>query len=447
MPKSLSELFQEPFADFLYQFLITQKWLDPSEIPTGKLNHDRFLQRSVAPHVLALSSLFNRRNTDPESTELGLDRYWHQSSNPQHLRLAYFLYFMPANLYRVAAVWCELARLGYRIETPPPSGSVARKKGERSVSSAGPSGSFRAVEFGAGPATASAGVLAGEAMASLGLPAAGNWALIEQDAKLANLGAAFLSDFSAFLATQPGLSPGAHLPADSRVFVRQIDLGRGFLPLSAPRFHLWLMSYALNEFNETPEMLARSLHESWEKHLEDEGLVILVEPALKEQSRKLLEIRKHLINRFETSPNGANYKVLLPCLGHQSCGALTEPTDWCHEEATWWRAQYTKKIDSFCHLDRKTLPFSYLVIAKSRKTLPELLPALGQKGNSLHRLVSPAHSEGSDSEFYICGQDGKRRARLNEKHGEVARGSLLIGAQLRGAVAATRIDRVEKILP
>ena len=63
----------------------------------------------------------------------------------------------------MASVWCELSRLGFRWPTT----------GEAST--------FRAVEFGAGPAAGSAGILAGEAHAPVGLPADGNFALIEQD--------------------------------------------------------------------------------------------------------------------------------------------------------------------------------------------------------------------------------------------------------------------------
>ncbi len=444
VPKALSELFQEDYARFLYEFVIHNQWLGKDEIPTGQLNHDRYLSRSISPHVLTLSNTFNRREPGEVSHQGnppkrppverppkgdGRENYWNEGSHPDHLRLAYFLYFMPANCFRVAAVWAELHRLGYRWKTPE---------------------GLRAVEFGAGPATASCGVLAGEATAPLGLPLKGDWALIEQDRKMARLGASYLPAFKDFLCSVTQKPDLASLPSETRVFVRKLKLSQGFLPPNAPQFHLWLMSYALNEFQESPQEIAQALFNSWEKHLADDGLVILVEPALKAQSRRLLEIRKTLLELFSSDNKNSNYKILLPCLGDQACGALAEPTDWCHEEVAWWRAEYSKKIDALCGLDRKTLPFSYLVIAKSKLSVCELLPALAGDGRSeikAHRLVSPAHSEGPDSEFYICGSDGKRRARLHEKHGKVARGSLLIGAELRGATAATRIDRVEKLIP
>src|SRR6185312_14237790 len=150
----------------------------------------------------------------------------------------------------------------------------------------------------------------------------------------------------------------------TRPFHRTIDLNeQGFLPRTAPKFNLWVMSYFLNEiFEKTPiERVASLLMDSWEAHLEDEALIVLVEPALKLQSRKLLELRSHLI--AEAKRRKSQWmKILLPCLGHQSCGALAAEDDWCHEEVSWWRPPYLKNIDQMAGLDRKSLPFSYLVI-------------------------------------------------------------------------------------
>ena len=46
------------------------------------------------------------------------------------------------------------------------------------------------------------------------------------------------------------------------------------------------MSYFLNEFSETPAEIARALMRDWQKHLSEEGIVILVEPALRLQSHQ-----------------------------------------------------------------------------------------------------------------------------------------------------------------
>jgi hypothetical protein len=140
----------------------------------------------------------------------------------------------------------------------------------------------------------------------------------------------------------------------------------------------------------------------------------------------------------------SRYQVLLPCLGHQACGALSNPDDWCHEEAKWWRPPYFRKIDDMAKLDRKSLPFSYLVITKSGRPIREILPALADSSKGFHRLVSPVHYEGKDSEFFLCGSDGKSRARLRTEL-ELGRGDILIDAEIRGDSQAKKVDFLKKI--
>ena len=141
------------------------------------------------------------------------------------------------------------------------------------------------------------------------------------------------------------------------------------------------------------------------------------------------------------------FQILTPCLGHQICGALAdvEREDWCHEEVSWWRPPYFRIIDELASLDRKTLPFSYLVITRSERPRTEILSALqGTDPKGTVRLVSPAIWQGQDQEFFICGQDGKRRARMKSEQ-EVGRGDLLTGTELRGDSNATRIEKIDAI--
>jgi hypothetical protein len=179
-------------------------------------------------------------------------------------------------------------------------------------------------------------------------------------------------------------------------------------------------------------------------------VVVIVEPALKLQSRKLLELRQEILSRKDRRKI-PELQILLPCLGHQACGAFAAEGDWCHEEVAWWRPPYLREIDKMAGLDRKTLPFSYLVLTRSKRPIEELLPALrGTTPGERYRLVSPGHSEGRDREFYVCGEDGKRRARLRPEEGdeaaaEINRGDLLLGAEVRGDAQSSRVQSVKKI--
>ncbi|MCM2278790.1 MAG: hypothetical protein NDJ89_12010 [Oligoflexia bacterium] len=414
VPAELANAFGAPFEELIGRF-VTEEGLAPS--PEALRSH-RFIARSVIPHVAKLSALFNRREAEKSGPQ-GLAPYWKESSNPENLRLAYFLYFMPSNLFRAASIWAELARLGYRW--------AAR-------------GPLSAIEFGSGPATGACGIAAGERHAPIGLPAGGTWALIEQDRAMLELGVRWAGRYF----PNQGFAEWG-----TRPFHRKLSLGSGLLPRSAPRFQLWLMSFFLNELSEDPAEIARALLDSWERHLENEGIAILIEPALKVESRKLLEFRAQLLSEIRRRKL-EDFKVLLPCLGHQACGALANAEDWCHEEVAWWRPPYFREIDKLANLDRKTLPFSYLVIARSMRSREELLPALaGTAPENRQRLVSPAHFEGKEQEFFVCGQDGKRRARYRaqgpeDPAAELERGDVLLETELRGDPNASRISRIGK---
>lgn len=431
VPNSLATDFGAPFEELISRYATKKKLLSKPE----DIHSVRFLARSIVPHVQKLSSLFNRtdeikagadpapskaearKEAEAEKKLMGLDPYWKKSSNPANFRLAYFLYFMPCNLYRVASVWAELARLGYQWP-----------KGKK----------LKGIELGAGPASGACGIAAGEKHAKSGLPREGNWALIEQDKPMLELGSEWAREYFQ-TQDQPEW--------DIRKFHRKLELeGESLLPPAAPQFNLWVASYFLNESEVELPLVAKSLLQTWKDHLEEDGIVILVEPALRVQSRKLLELRNQLILQSEKM-NHFPLQILLPCMGHQACGALAGKDDWCHEEVTWWRPPYFRVIDKMAGLDRKSLPFSYLVLTRSSKPIEEILPAFrGTQSRSRYRLVSPAHHQGRDLEFFLCGEEGKRRARYQPKDDEtLERGDLIGDAEIRGDVHASRIQRLKKI--
>jgi hypothetical protein len=411
VPVTLVDAFKNDFENLLTDFLLQNQMIEDE----GSLHSKRFMNRSVAPHVLGFSQLFNRKDgmqTDAIDTE----SYWTEGGSPKNKRLAYFLSFMPCNLFRVASVWSELHRLGFKWPFPEDQ-------------------DFKGLEFGAGLASGACGIVAGERYAPLGLPARGNFALIEQSKAALQLGTKWLEFYA-----------GENISV--RPFHRRIDLNDAWLPKAAPKFHLFVMSYFLNETELSPEAMVSEFINACTHHLEDEGLVIIVEPALKLQSRKLLAFRKALLAHEKMVSDEAGLKVLLPCLGHQACGALAKEDDWCHEEVGWWRPPYLRELDAMSGLDRKTLPFSYLVIQKTKRELKDILPALTGDATERYRLVSPSHSlSKKTSEFFLCGQDGKRRTRFTpegkEKKDPPDRGDILQHTTLHGEPESSQIDSAQ----
>ena len=380
VPAELAGAFGAEFERELGAFL-TEKQLIENATEIG---NERFLRRSIVPHVEKLSEMFNRLGEHhPEDAA-----YWKRSANPKNLRLAYLLSFMPCHLMRVASAWTELGRLGLRYV-----GDPARA---------------RVLEIGAGPATGACGIAAGERFGGIGLPSAVEVALMDQDRMSLELGSDWVARFTASL----GLT-GWETP---KTFMRRIELKEGFLPRSAPKFDVIVMSYFLNEFSEPAADVAHALHELCARHLTNEGLLVIVDSALKAVSRKLLEVRAEALKR-------PGLQVLTPCLGHQACGALAAPEDWCHDVVTWWRPPYLRTLDTLSGLDRKTLPLSHLVLTRSKRPLAELLPVLRGPSELRYRLVSPARKEGPFQRFYVCGQDGKFAGRTRDRK-ELERGDL-----------------------
>lgn len=388
----LSTAFGEAFQQQLAAFALKKKWIQKEE----DLSSKRFLKRSLAPHVLTLSRLFNRQEEQGEASLW--ESYWSKKSS---LRWAYFLGFMPPSVFRVAAVWDELARLGLE----PLSWF---------------SSSFRGIEWGAGPASGACGIAAGSFYSPLKLPDRGSWALIDQDRTMVEWGTEWAYHYFQFLEKQAWTT---------RSFVRRLNFKEALLPERAPSFHLWVLSYCLNEIPSfDAALVARVFLKEMQAHLEKDGLIILVEPALKLQSRKLLAWRQALLDEMKRQ-RIRDFKILTPCLGHQQCGALSVAEDWCHEEVSWWRPPYFRTLDELVLLDRKSLPFSYLVLIRSEKPLSVLFSQCTE-AKKLSRLVSPSHKVGGHWEAYICDQYGKRRLRYRpqslEKNQEtLGRGDLL----------------------
>jgi hypothetical protein len=412
VPLALVDAFRDGFEPLLGDFLLQNRLLPEGET----LSSRRFLSRSIAPHVKTLSDLFNRMEGS-QTDGIDTETYWTDGGSAKNRRLAYFLSFAPCNLFRVASVWSELSRLGFTWPFPNAP-------------------EFRGLEFGAGLASGACGVIAGERFAPMGLPSTGNIALIEQSKAALQFGKSWFEHYAG-----EGVS--------ARPFHRRMDLSSEWLPKGAPKFHFFISSYFLNESETAAGVLAEKLVRACENHLEDEGLFIIVEPALRLQSRKLLELRRAVVSRPEVISGAVPLKILLPCLGEQACGALEKEDDWCHEEVSWWRPPYLKELDSLSGLDRKSLPFSYLVIQKTRRPLEEILPRLKGPASERHRIVSPSHELGKKtSDFFMCGQDGKRRARL--PHASIRtpdatpdRGSILQCVTHRGEPASTLIDSAE----
>jgi small ribosomal subunit Rsm22 len=154
------------------------------------------------------------------------------------------------------------------------------------------------------------------------------------------------------------------------------------LPGGLGRFELIVAAHLLGElFLAEPagrrlEALARRVL-TWSRELlADGGLVVLVEPALRETSRALLGVRDRLL--------ASGLSVIAPCFWTGPCPALARERDWCHDAAP---------VPSAPRVD-----FSYLALRAA---------ALPPPPSTAIRVVSDRLVEKGRLKIFGCGPSGR----------------------------------------
>ena len=192
------------------------------------------------------------------------------------------------------------------------------------------------------------------------------------------------------------------------------------VPGGAGKFDLVVAAHLLNELfvDHTPAervaLRARRVR-AWATLLAPNGLLILIEPALRETSRELLAVRDQVL--------AAGLHVVAPCFWTGPCPALAHERDWCHDAAP---------VPSKPRVD-----FSYLVL----RTEP-VPPA-----PTLHRVVSDPMPEKGRLRLYVCGPQGRHplirltryRSRENAPLDRITRGAALSIANTEQATDGFRV--------
>lgn len=140
-------------------------------------------------------------------------------------------------------------------------------------------------------------------------------------------------------------------------------------------------------------------------HLNKNGVVIIIEPALRWTTRNLMKLRDCLLDSQSTS---RELRVLSPCLHEKPCPMLkTGGRDWCHMYLNWKRPDIIAKIDALVFNRKDYLKFSYLVLTK------EIIPP---NKRELWRVVSsPMHTKGK-AELLLCNKTGLLRTTRQDKN-------------------------------
>ena len=124
------------------------------------------------------------------------------------------------------------------------------------------------------------------------------------------------------------------------------------------------------------------------------GTLMIVEPALRETSRALHQVRDRLLQEKRCT-------VYSPCLHEKNCPALVNPDDWCHEERAWEPPVAIRQIDEEVGFIKDALKFSYLLLRKDGKTIVE-------RKYDVYRVVSELRELKGEKRAWLCNEQGRQ---------------------------------------
>lgn len=285
------------------------------------------------------------------------------------LRTAYFLYYLPANLSKIHKPLRELS-----LHTA----NVFAKE------------TLRVLDIGAGPATASLGVL--RYFSGQERRHRFEFTAVDQVRENLKEAEALFTPFREENKVDASLTT---IETDIENTERHVH----------GRFDVIILSNVLNElFSHEEKKIEKRIgivNHILKTFLADDGSGIIIEPALRETSRDLLAVRDGIIEQ--------GFHVYSPCLGNGECPALVNSKDWCHEDIPWKPTTLVRELDELAGLRKDSLKFSYLVIRKDFFSLADICAK-----DSFRVVSEPLVSKGK-MEFYFC--DGKGRklvARLDK---------------------------------
>jgi ribosomal protein RSM22 (predicted rRNA methylase) len=173
-----------------------------------------------------------------------------------------------------------------------------------------------------------------------------------------------------------------------------------------------------------------------------DGAVILIEPALRDTSRALHELRDALLTK-------AGAHVFAPCTRTLApCPMLANPDDWCHEDREVKLPSRTHELARLTHLRDSGLKFSYLTLRKNDAPLVE-------QGPAAWRVVSEAFIAKGKHEMFGCSNAGRvplrllkrNRTEANRAFERAKRGDVLVADDPHDEARVEIANALERISP
>lgn len=213
-------------------------------------------------------------------------------------------------------------------------------------------------------------------------------------------------------------------------------------PLPDGKFDLITMGHVVNELYNGAIAPRAALLEKILERVNPGGSLVIIEPALRDTSRALLQVRDALVQK--------GYAVRAPCMFRGNCPALIKESDWCHAERGWRLPPMVEELARSAGIHKDSLKMSYLVLApkgEAWKAPPE---------GSVFRIVSEPLEGKGRQRFMGCGPEGRLGLAMQDKHenentklfSKVKRGDVIrvTNTEPRGdGIAVTDQSKVEMV--
>jgi ribosomal protein RSM22 (predicted rRNA methylase) len=173
-------------------------------------------------------------------------------------------------------------------------------------------------------------------------------------------------------------------------------------PLPEGKFDLITMGHVVNELYNGAIAPRAELLEKILAQVNPNGSLVVIEPALRDTSRALLQVRDALVAK--------GYAIRAPCMFRGNCPALIKESDWCHAERSWRMPSIIEDLAKAAGLHKESLKMSYLVVAPKGEAWAEPPPG------TLFRIVSEPLEGKGRRRFMGCGPEGRVGLAMQEKH-------------------------------